>query len=74
MADLEEKDQSLNQSISDKAVCRTAPATPGLLNRTHIFTRPGTQGSIDIPSLFLSLSLIIYSKSACFVISYFLSP
>ena len=30
--DLEEKDDSLNQSISDEAVYRTAPATPGLLN------------------------------------------
>ena len=29
--DLEEKEQWLNQSISDEAVCRTAPATPGLL-------------------------------------------
>ena len=29
--DLEEKDDSINQSISDKAVYRTAPATPGLL-------------------------------------------
>ena len=28
---LEEKDESLNQSISDEAVYRTAPATPGLL-------------------------------------------
>ena len=29
---LEEKDDSLNESMSDKAVYRTAPATPGLLN------------------------------------------
>ena len=29
--DLEEKDHSVNQSINHKAVCRRAPATPGLL-------------------------------------------
>ena len=29
--DLEEKDDSLDQLISDGVVCRTAPATPGLL-------------------------------------------
>ena len=31
LEDLEEKGDSLNQLISDKGVCRTAPATPGLL-------------------------------------------
>ena len=30
--DLEEKAHGLNQSMSDEAVYRTAPATPGLLN------------------------------------------
>ena len=30
--DLEEKDRLLNQSVNDGGVCRTAPATPGLLN------------------------------------------
>ena len=30
--DLEEKDESVNEVISDGGVCRTAPATPGLLN------------------------------------------
>ena len=29
--DLEEKDDSVNELINDEAVCRTAPATPGLL-------------------------------------------
>ena len=29
--DLEEKDESINQSINHEAVYRTAPATPGLL-------------------------------------------
>ena len=29
--DLEEKDRSLDQLINDGGVCRTAPATPGLL-------------------------------------------
>ena len=28
----EEKDGLMNESNSDKGVCRTAPATPGLLN------------------------------------------
>ena len=36
--------QSMNQSMNDEAVCRTAPATPGLLNTTPfimgITTRP----------------------------------
>ena len=29
--DLEEKDESVSESVNPKAVCRTAPATPGLL-------------------------------------------
>ena len=29
--DLEEKDDSVTQLISGEGVCRTAPATPGLL-------------------------------------------
>ena len=29
--DLEEKDRSVNQLSTDRGVCRTAPATPGLL-------------------------------------------
>ena len=31
----EEKDQLMNQVMNDKGNCRTAPATPGLLNTTH---------------------------------------
>ena len=34
--DLEEKDRSVNQLISDRGVYRTAPATPGLLKIQHI--------------------------------------
>ena len=30
--DLEEKDELVTELMSDEAVCRTAPATPGLLN------------------------------------------
>ena len=30
--DFEEKDQLLNYSVNYEGVCRTAPATPGLLN------------------------------------------
>ena len=30
--DLEEKDETINQLNYDGGVCRTAPATPGLLN------------------------------------------
>ena len=30
--DMEEKGDGVNQSVSDKGVCRTAPATRGLLN------------------------------------------
>ena len=29
--ELEEKDESMNKSVSHKAVCRTVPVTPGLL-------------------------------------------
>ena len=29
--DWEEKDDSISESMSDEGVCRTAPATPGLL-------------------------------------------
>ena len=34
--DLEEKDDGLTHLINDEAVCRTAPATPGLL-KMYIF-------------------------------------
>ena len=30
--DFEEKDHSISESVNDGDVCRTAPATPGLLN------------------------------------------
>ena len=33
--DLGEKDRQLDQLIGDKGVCRTAPATLGLLKRTQ---------------------------------------
>ena len=40
LEDSEQKDdsinQSINQSIIDKGVYRTAPATPGLLNTTAV--------------------------------------
>ena len=35
LENLEEKDQSMNQLINYKGVCRTAPATPGLLIMNH---------------------------------------
>ena len=34
---LEEKGDLINQLISDKGVCRTAPTTPGLLNKYYYF-------------------------------------
>ena len=34
--------QLVNQLINDKGVCRTAPATPGLLN-THVSTNPESE-------------------------------
>ena len=34
--DLEEKDQQINQKVNDEAVCRTALATPGLLNTLNL--------------------------------------
>ena len=34
--DLEEKDNSVTQLMNDDAVCRTALATPGLLNTYEI--------------------------------------
>ena len=36
-----EKGDSLNQSMNDKGVCGTAPATPGLF-----ITRPGVAGVV----------------------------
>ena len=36
---------SLTQLISDKAVCRTAPATPGLLI-IYVFKRLGIAGAV----------------------------
>ena len=38
--DLEEKDDLLDQLISDGGVCRTAPATPGLLMTTVFVEQP----------------------------------
>ena len=43
--DLEEKDESLNELMSDKGVCRTAPATPDLVIRAN-FKRVKFQFSI----------------------------
>ena len=39
--DLEEKDDSVNESINDEGVYRTAPATPGLLtiNKKNMYTQ-----------------------------------
>ena len=36
--DLEEKDCSLTQSMNDGGVCRTAPATPGLLKNMGLLS------------------------------------
>ena len=35
--DLEENDQRMNESVNDKAICRTAPVTPSLLKICQIF-------------------------------------
>ena len=32
---MEEKDELVNELINDEGVCRTAPATPGLLKILH---------------------------------------
>ena len=40
--DLEEKNQWLNELMNDKAVYRTAPATPGLSNRTFSIKKINT--------------------------------
>ena len=42
---------SLNQSVNDKAVCRTAPAKPGL-------------SKIYIPSTVIKIGLLVYTKFA----------
>ena len=39
--DIFTKDESLSQWMSDDAVCRTAPATPGLLNILQIYRSTG---------------------------------
>ena len=58
--DLEEKDrsidQSINQLINDRGVCRTAPATPGLLKVYALLSEPGLLATVyrartDTPSL-----------------------
>ena len=36
--DLEEKDDWLTETINDKGVCRTAPATPGLLKSNTLIS------------------------------------
>ena len=36
LEDWEEKADSLTHLINDEAVCRTAPATPGMLNKTML--------------------------------------
>ena len=52
--DLEEKDDLLNQSVNDKALCSTAPATPGLL-KIYIFPE------IDRYVHYLSLATLVSS-------------
>ena len=42
--DLEEKDQSISEIINYGGVCRTAPATPGLLNINTDLTSRVHQG------------------------------
>ena len=36
LEDWEEKAHRLNEWMNDKGVCRTAPSTPGLLNRNEL--------------------------------------
>ena len=45
--------QSVNESISNEAVYRTAPATPGLLN-TMPPDRPRRSAPTPVPGLWLS--------------------
>ena len=33
---MEEKDESVNEYVNDKGVCRTAPAIPGLKNTKRL--------------------------------------
>ena len=47
---------SVNQSMNDKAVCRTAPATPGLLITTNKYQ------SYDIILIFLKYIYIRHLK------------
>ena len=47
--DLEEKAHSLSDWLSNEAVCRTAPATPGLLTSLHFILRESAgRGSLAV--------------------------
>ena len=66
--DLEEKDDSLNELMNDKAVYRTAPATPGLLNiiSEMLSVEPKTLGDFFIMFSILSFNLEIVSANMTF--------
>ena len=55
----------MNQSMNDEAVCRTAPATPGLLNMDMIVDggRPFPASQGFVVSTTLSLTLVLSSVS-----------
>ena len=45
LAESERKDHLLNELMNHKAVYRTAPATPGLLNTREVFTALKAMGT-----------------------------
>ena len=53
---------SVNHLISDEAVCRTAPSTPGLLIilYLYLFCRPGVAGAVLLTAMLVSDWLMDY--------------
>ena len=72
LQDLEEKGDSVSLLISDEGVCRTAPATPGLLNmyfakKNYVFLLPNCTIELVLPHL--GCELLHYTMITCVSIS-----
>ena len=70
LEDSERKDHSINQSVNDKGVYRTAPATPGLLI-TPLSKKPdGVAPLVADPPLSNSTTELIHTSLGTLFLSY----
>ena len=63
LEDSERKDDRLNQSISNAGVCRTAPATPGLLIIKMFFKKKFDKTTENFPIFFFNFQKLTWILS-----------